>query len=155
VAGAFAVPRIIFYPILLSWFGVGILAESSMIALSALFPIAVLTTGAVRDVSRGPLPKLAASLSVGPVQLVTKLYLPAILPTAMVALRIGFSVSFIAAIIAEFFAARAGLGLRAAKAHALLDLPRTYAIVLLILVLGVLGNLALWTAEQRLRPQHS
>jgi NitT/TauT family transport system permease protein len=150
VAGAFAVPRIIFYPILLSWFGVGVLAESTMAALSAVFPIAVLTTAAVREVARGPLPKLAGSLNLSEAQLLTKIYLPAILPTVMVALRIGFSVAFIAAIIAEFFAARAGLGLLAARAYALLDLPRMFAVVLLILLLGLLGNVALWSAEQRL-----
>ncbi|HET8684660.1 MAG TPA: ABC transporter permease subunit [Micromonosporaceae bacterium] len=155
VAGLFAVPRIIFYPILLSWFGVGVLAESTMAALSALFPIAVMTTAAVREVARGPLPKLAGSLNLNEAQQLIKIYLPAIAPALMVALRIGFSVALIAAIIAEFFAARAGLGLLAARAYALLDLPRMFAVVLLILVIGFAGNLALWMAEQRLSPDRS
>jgi len=155
VAGLFAVPRIIFYPILLSWFGVGMVAESTMAALSALFPIAVMTTAAVRDVARGPLPKLAASLNLSEAQQLVKIYLPAIASPLMVALRIGFSVALIAAIIAEFFAARAGLGLLAARAYALLDLPRMFAVVLLIVTVGFAGNLALWIAERRLSPDHS
>jgi NitT/TauT family transport system permease protein len=151
VAGAFAAPRIIFYPVLLGLFGVGAGAEAAMATLSALFPIAVMTTAAVREVQRGPLPKLAAALHLGRLQLIIKIYFPAAAPTLMVGLRIGFSISFISVIIAEFFAAKEGLGLLASQAYARLDLPRMFAVVLLILIIALLGNLLLWAAEQRLR----
>lgn len=51
VAGAFAIPRVIFFPILLQIFGVGVGAQSAMAALAAVFPIMVSTTAGVRAIN--------------------------------------------------------------------------------------------------------
>lgn len=150
ISGAFAVPRIIFFPILLRIFGVGENAEAAMAAISAFFPILITTAAGVREVSP-TLVKLGRSLNLSTRQMVTKIYVPAAAPSLMVGFRIGFSISFIAVIIAEFFAAKAGLGLLTSRAYGLLQLPRMYAVVLLILVIALAGNLSLWLVERRLR----
>ncbi|TNB72994.1 ABC transporter permease [Arthrobacter sp. BB-1] len=149
VAGAFAIPRVIFFPILLQIFGVGVGAQSAMAALAAVFPIMVSTTAGVRAINP-LLPKLARSLSLSPLQTVTKIYVPAMAPSLMVGIRIGFSIAFINVIIAEFFAARAGLGLLALRAYGMLDLPTMYGIIVLLAAIALAGNLALWAVERRL-----
>lgn len=149
VAGAFAIPRVIFFPILLQIFGVGVGAQSAMAALAAVFPIMVSTTAGVRAINP-LLPKLARSLSLSPLQTVTKIYIPAMAPSLMVGIRIGFSIAFINVIIAEFFAARAGLGLLALRAYGMLDLPTMYGIIVLLAVIALAGNLVLWAVERRL-----
>jgi ABC-type nitrate/sulfonate/bicarbonate transport system permease component len=68
-----------------------------------------------------------------------------------VGIRIGFSISVIAAVIAELFAAKDGLGLRISRAYGVLDLPRMYAVVLLVAVAALGGNTLLWWIERRLR----
>ncbi|MGH3665681.1 MAG: ABC transporter permease [Egibacteraceae bacterium] len=150
ISGAFAVPRIIFFPILLRMFGVGQNAEAAMAAISAFFPIVITTAAGVREVSP-TLVKMGRSMNLSTGQMVRKIYVPAAAPSLMVGFRIGFSISFIAVIIAEFFAAKAGLGLLASRAYGLLQLPRMYAVVLLILVIALAGNLSLWLVERRLR----
>ncbi|GAP53903.1 putative aliphatic sulfonates transport permease protein SsuC [Arthrobacter sp. Hiyo6] len=142
VAGAFAIPRVVFFPILLQIFGVGV-GAAAMAALAAVFPIMVSTTAGVRATG-ALLPKLARSLSLSALQTVTKIYIPAMAPSLMVGIRIGFSIAFINVIIAEFFAARAGLGLLALRAYGMLDLPTMYGIIVLLAAIALGGNLALW-----------
>lgn len=149
IAGAFAMPRVIFFPILLQIFGVGQGAQSAMAALAAVFPIMVSTTAGVRAINP-LLPKLARSLSLTPLQTVTKIYVPAMAPSLMVGIRIGFSIAFINVIIAEFFAARAGLGLLTLRAYGRLDLPTMYGIIVLLATIALIGNLALWAIERNL-----
>ncbi|MQA85670.1 MAG: ABC transporter permease subunit [Streptosporangiales bacterium] len=150
ITGTFAIPRIIVYPILLTLFGVGFQAETGMVAISAFFPIVMSTAAAVRQASRTLL-KLGRSLNASRAQIAMKIVIPEVAPGIMVGIRIGFSISFIAAIIAEFFAAKEGLGLMISRAHAGLDLPRMYAIVLLVMIAAFGGNMILWWAERRLR----
>ncbi len=150
VAGTFAVPRVILYPILLAVFGVGVAAESAMVAISAFFPILMSTAAAVRNVSPSLL-KLGRSLNAGPLQIARKIVIPDAAPSIMVGIRIGFSIAFIAAIIAELFAAKDGLGLMISQSYAVLDLPRMYAVVLLVMLAAFAGNILLWWAERRLR----
>ena len=150
VAGAFAIPRIVFFPILLQLFGVGVGAQAAMAALAAFFPILATTTAGVREVNP-LLAKLGRSLSLNPLQMVTKIFIPAAAPSLRVGLRIGFSISFINVIIAEFFAAKDGLGLLTLRAYGRLDLEQMYAMVVLIVLIALLGNIALWFLEKRLR----
>ena len=149
VAGAFAIPRVVFFPVLLQIFGVGVGAQAAMGALAAVFPIMVSTAAGVRAVSP-LLPKLARSLSLTRVQTVTKIYVPAMAPSLMVGIRIGFSIALINVIIADFFAARAGLGLLALRAYGQLDLPLMYGVIVLLALIALAGNIALWALERRL-----
>jgi NitT/TauT family transport system permease protein len=149
VAGAFAIPRVIFFPILLQIFGVGVGAQAAMAALAAVFPIMVSTTAGVRAINP-LLPKLARSLNLSPLQTVVKIYVPAMAPSLMVGIRIGFSIAFINVIIAEFFAARAGLGLLTLRSYGQLDLPSMYGIIVLLALIALVGNLVLWAVERRL-----
>lgn len=150
IAGTFAIPRIIIYPVLLAYFGVGVSAKLWMAAVSAFFPIVMNTTAGMRDVSP-TLVKMGRSMSCTTVQLARKIYLPAAAPTVAVGLRIGFSISFISVIIAELFASAEGLGRVIHRAYAFQQLPRMYSVVLLISLIALAGNLVLWTLERRLR----
>jgi NitT/TauT family transport system permease protein len=150
VAGTFAVPRVIVYPVFLSIFGVGLEAEAWIVGISAFFPILMSTTASVRNVSPSLL-KLGRSLNAGRLQVATKIVVPEAAPGIMVGVRIGFSISLVAAIIAELFAAKNGIGLMIADAQAILNLPRMYALVLLVLTAAFAGNMLLWRIERRLR----
>jgi NitT/TauT family transport system permease protein len=150
VSGLFAVPRIVVYPVLLAYFGVGLSAKLWMAALSALFPILMSTTAGVREVDP-TLVKLGRSVNCSRLQLARKIYLPAATPTLMVGLRIGFSIAFIATIVAELFASTDGLGRVLQRAYAQQDLPRMWAVVVLITAIAFVVNLVLWSLERRLR----
>jgi NitT/TauT family transport system permease protein len=150
IAGTFAIPRIIIYPVLLAYFGVGLSAKLWMAAISAFFPIVMNTTAGIREVNP-TLVKMGRSMSCSRRQLALKVYLPASAPSVAVGLRVGFSISFISVIIAELFASSQGLGRVVDRAYAFQQLPRMYSVVLLISLIAFAGNLLLWTLERRLR----
>jgi len=134
----------------LSIFGVGLQAETWIVAISAFFPILMSTTASVRNVNTSLL-KLGRSLNASGLQVATKIVVPEAAPGIMVGVRIGFSISLVAAIIAELFAAKNGIGLMISNAQAILNYPRMYALVLLVLTAAFAGNMLLWWIERRLR----
>lgn len=150
ISGLFAVPRIIVYPVLLAMFGVGVGAKMWMAVISAFFPIVMNTAAGMREVNP-VLVKLGRSMNASRAQMVRKIYLPAATPSVMVGLRIGFSISFIAVIIAELFATSEGLGRVIKQAYAFQKLPEMFAVVLLIILIAFVVNLAMWILERRLR----
>lgn len=150
IAGLFAVPRIIFYPVLLATFGVTTTSKLWMGMLSGFFPIVMSTAAGIKAVNP-VLVRLGRSLNCSRWQLATKVFLPAASPTIMVGVRIGFAVSFISVIFAEFFATVQGLGLLVLTYYGLLQLPQMYAVVLVITAIAVVTNLILWSIERRIR----
>lgn len=150
IAGLHAVPRIIFYPVLLAAFGVTTTAKLWMGALSAFFPIVVSTAAGIKVVNP-TLIKMGRSLNCSRWQLATKVFLPAAAPTIMVGLRIGFAVAFISVIFAEFFATVQGLGQLVLTTYGMLELAQMYAVVIVIVVIGVATNLLLWAVERKIR----
>jgi NitT/TauT family transport system permease protein len=150
ISGLFAVPRIILYPVLLAMFGVGVGAKMWMAVISAFFPIVMNVAAGMRDVNP-TLVKLGRSMNASRLQVVRKIYLPAATPSVMVGLRIGFSISFIAVIIAELFATSKGLGRVIDQAYGFQRLPEMFAVVLLIVLIAFVVNLAMWILERRLR----
>jgi NitT/TauT family transport system permease protein len=149
IAGAFAIPRVIFFPILLQIFGLGLGAQSAMAALAAVFPIIVSTAAGVRAINPILL-KLGRATGASPLQAMSKIVVPAMAPSLMVGIRIGFSIAFINVLIAEFFATRAGLGQMAMLAYGKLDLPTMYGVIMLLVSMALVGNIALWAIERKI-----
>jgi NitT/TauT family transport system permease protein len=150
IAGLFAVPRIVFYPVLLSIVGINTSSKLWLAALSGFFPIVLSTAAGIKAVNP-VLGKLGRSLNCTRRQLAMKVYLPAAAPTIMTGVRIGFAACFISVIFAEFFATVQGLGLLVLNAYSLLELPRMYAVVLVITGIAAITNLILLGLERRIR----
>lgn len=150
VTALFVVPRIIFYPVLLALFGIGTTSKLWMGMLSGFFPIVLSTIAGIKAVDP-VLVRLGRSLRCSRWQMATRIFLPAAAPTIMVGFRIGFGVSFISVIFAEFFAATQGLGYVTLNAYNQLQMPRMYAVVLVITGIAIIGNLILWSLERRIR----
>jgi ABC-type nitrate/sulfonate/bicarbonate transport system permease component len=150
ITGLFAMPRIVLYPVLLSIFSVGLASKVALAVLAAFFPIAMSTTSAIRDVDQ-TLVKLGRSVQCGRLALVRKIYVPAALPGIMVGIRIGLSISFISVIIAELFAAARGLGQEIQRSYGLRVFDEMFAVIFLITIIAVGGNLVLLRIERRVR----
>lgn len=144
----FAIPRIILYPVLLAWFGVGFESKVWMVAISAVFPIALNTIAGVRQVDP-TLVKLGRSLGCGRLRMATRIYAPAAAPAMMVGVRIGISIAFVSAIIAELFAAQNGLGQLIQQYYGLQQYAQMFAAVVLITAIALALNLAAWALERR------
>lgn len=144
-----SIPRVVFFPALLSIFGVGATSKQAMGFLSAVYPVIVTVTAGV--VSTPPLlGKLGSVMRLGPVQRFRLITVPAALPSIVLAARLGFSIALISVVVSEYFGARDGLGVILSDSYALLDTDRMYAVVLTIAVLATVVNVGLWRIQQRL-----
>ncbi|WP_068084606.1 ABC transporter permease [Novosphingobium rosa] len=84
-------------------------ASTFLIALSTLFPVAVLTSSGIKSVSSSYY-DIARTLGANERFLVTRVAVPAALPHVFVGLFMGLGASFAVLIIAEMMGVKAGLG---------------------------------------------
>lgn len=134
-----AVPKIIFFPIFLMFFGIGLNSKVAMGASSAFFPIVINTVTAAREVSPVYL-KVAESLGARPLQMYAKVYLPAMMGAIFVGLRLGMGVAVVGSLLAETKLANAGLGFLVTNYYSEFRIPEMYSIILLIFVIAAVLN---------------
>jgi NitT/TauT family transport system permease protein len=104
-----AVPIVAIAPLLVIWFGQGILSKVLICALIVFFPVLVNTVVGLRAVPRS-LNELMRSLRASRWQMLLHLEIPSALPVFLGGLRIGATLSVIGAIVGEFVGADKGLG---------------------------------------------
>ncbi|WP_113699964.1 ABC transporter permease [Nonomuraea lactucae] len=143
-----AVPRIVLLPIFLSLFGITVNAKIAIAVSAAIVPIVLTSMAGTRTVNP-TLIKLGRSLEMSRWTLLRRVIVPAALASIMSGLRIGFSLALLAVILSEFVAATSGIGLRIQSAYSLQQLPLMYGLVVLVVLVGLAGNLGIWFLERR------
>jgi len=104
-----AIPIVAVAPLLIRWFGPGLLSKVLICALIVFFPVLVNTIVGLRSVPE-ELHDLMRSLRASRWQTVKYLEIPAALPVFLGGLRIGATLSVIGAVVGEFVGADRGLG---------------------------------------------
>lgn len=130
------IPIVAIAPLVLVWFGFGILPKILVVVLVTFFPIVVaLLDGfaAVEDDATD----LMRSLGASPGQTFRKLRWPAALPNLFTGLRISGTYAVIAAVIAEYVGATEGLGIWMALSIRSFRMDLVFAAVLLVAVLSI------------------
>ncbi len=153
--GSQAIPIAVIAPLLVFWWGFGVLPKLVVIVLICFFPVLVTTVDALRAVDREQL-KLLRTLDASRWQAFRFAELPAALPAALSGARIALAVGVIGAYIAESqtatSGAHAGLGHEIDADLTALQTPRAYAAALLLFALAIACFYALSVAERRLAP---
>ena len=139
-------PKIIFFPIMIMWFGVGPGSKIAMGVLSCFFPVAVSTAGGMREIDK-VLIRVGRSFRLTATQMIAKIYLPAMRIPIINGVRLGLGVAIIGTLLAETKLSNRGLGYLIIQAYAVFDMPKMYALlsVLFIVAIGVnalIGRLA-------------
>jgi NitT/TauT family transport system permease protein len=134
-------PKIIFFPVMIMWFGVGAGSKIAMGTLSCFFPIALNVATGMRQIDQ-VLIKVGESFRANPWQMATKIYLPAMRHPVLNGLRLGFGVALIGTLLAETKISNRGLGFLVIDAYNAFDMPRLYAILIVLFVLAVAANVA-------------
>ena len=149
-----AVPIVIIAPLLVVWFGFGILPKLVIIALVCFFPIVVTTLDALGSVDPDQL-KLLRTLDASRWQALRLAELPAAVPAALSGARIALAVGVIGAFIAEIATpstgAYPGLG-RQIMSDINFQTPRAYAGTAILFAFAVACFYALALAERTLAP---
>ncbi len=123
-------------PLLLIWFGYGLLPKVLVTALVGFFPIAVNTVDGLRAADRETLALLRA-FGASRRQQFRLVRLPAALPAFFSGARIAIAVCVIGAVFGEFVGAKAGLGYLMTRAIAQFQTDRVIAAIVLLSLMGI------------------
>ncbi|WP_199796608.1 ABC transporter permease [Pseudonocardia dioxanivorans] len=104
------IPIIAIAPLLIIWFGFGLLPKVVVIALVTFFPVAIGLIEGFSSVEREAT-NLVRSMGAGRWREFRYLRLPAAMPSFFTSLRIGITYAVTGAVFAEYVGARAGLGI--------------------------------------------
>jgi len=132
-------PKIIFFPVMIMWFGVGPGSKIAMGAISCFFPIALNVAAGMRQIDP-VLIRVGKSFRASPWQMATKIYLPAMRHPVINGLRIGLGVALIGTLLAETKLSNRGVGFLVNQAYSLFKMPQLYSLLILLFVLAIGAN---------------
>src|SRR5438094_1111747 len=132
-------PKIIFFPVMIMWFGVGPSSKMALGALSCFFPIALSTAAGMRQID-AVLIRVGRSFHATTAQMVTKIYLPAMREPIVNGVRLGLGVAVIGTLLAETKLSNRGIGYLIIQAYSTFDMPRMYAVLIVLFVLAIGAN---------------
>lgn len=130
------IPIIAIAPLLLIWVGYGIAPKVIIVALICFYPIAVNTVDGLKAVDPDMV-NMMRTLGASRWQIFTKLQIPAAMPFAFSGIKIGISVSVIAAVIGEWVGASAGLGYLITYSQPLFLTARVFAAIVVLSAMGI------------------
>jgi NitT/TauT family transport system permease protein len=151
-----SIPIVAVAPLLVIWFGTGVLSKVVVCALTVFFPILVNTVVGVRSVERD-LRDLMRALEANRWQTVWLLEVPAALPVLLGGLKVGATLAVIGAVVGEFVASTEGLGYLVKQGQNLYDTALVFVGIgaLMALAMSLYGLVALierfvlrWHAER-------
>src|SRR3954468_6050776 len=144
----YAVPIVILYPIFTAWFGVGSESKIAFAGLYGFFPVMLSTAAGIRTID--PQYLLAArSMGATIPQQITRVIIPASIPTVLTGLRLGGALTIIGVVVSEMLTASAGIGYLVTRYRTILDSAHVFAGILMILLLSILFDLLARWVERR------
>jgi ABC-type nitrate/sulfonate/bicarbonate transport system permease component len=132
-------PKIVFFPIMIMWFGVGPGSKVALGTLSCFFPIALSVAAGMRQIDP-VLIRVGRSFRLNPWQMALKIYLPAMRHPIVNGVRLGLGVAVIGVLLAETKLSNRGIGYLIIQAYQLFDMPRMYAMLIVLFVLAIGAN---------------
>lgn len=146
-----SIPTIALAPIIIIWFGTGLISKIAMATLSVVV-VAVVTSykGAI-GVDPDQI-NLMRTLGASKFQIFRKLVVPASLTDIFAGLRLTVGFALIGAIIGEFMSSSEGLGHAIFKAGSLYIIPKVFAALVATIVLALLLTFVVGKVERVLTP---
>jgi ABC-type nitrate/sulfonate/bicarbonate transport system permease component len=132
-------PKIIFFPIMIMWFGVGPESKIALGTLSCFFPVALSVAAGMQQIDK-VLIRVGKSFRASTWQMVVKIYLPAMRHPIINGIRLGLGVALIGTLLAETKLSNKGIGFLIIQAYSIFDMPRMYAMLIVLFVLAIGAN---------------
>jgi NitT/TauT family transport system permease protein len=136
VDGIATAPKIVFLPIVMLLVGTGIGSKLALGALSAFFPVAINMAASVRHINP-TFVRVGRSFRLSRWQMATRIYLPALRPSLVTSLRLGFGLAVVGVLLAEIKLSNAGLGFLANEHYSHYRVPDLYAVLALVFLVAV------------------
>jgi NitT/TauT family transport system permease protein len=132
-------PKIIFFPVMIMWFGIDTKSKIALGTLSCFFPIALSVAAGMRQIDR-TLIRVGRSFRANTLQMVWKIYLPAMRHPIINGVRLGFGMALIGTLLAETKLSNKGIGFLIIQTYSVFDMPRMYAMLIVLFVLAIGTN---------------
>jgi NitT/TauT family transport system permease protein len=142
-----SVPVVAFTPMLILWFGSGLVSKVIICAVIVFFPMTISTMVGLRSVDDRLL-ELMQTFDADRWQVLRMVEIPAALPNVFGGLKVGGTLSVLGAVVGEFVGAKAGLGFLVNYAAFQLDTPLMFVGLFSLVVLGV-GVFSLISVAER------
>lgn len=131
-----AVPIFALAPLILIWFGAGLMPKIIIVALVCFFPLAVSLVEGLNQVDPEML-ELMQTMQANRLMVLKTVEFPATLPYFFSGLKIAVTYSVLGAIIGEWLAARAGLGIFMLRAMQSFQTSRLFAAIAVVVILSL------------------
>jgi ABC-type nitrate/sulfonate/bicarbonate transport system permease component len=148
------IPIIAIAPLMIIWFGFGLLPKVIVISLVTFFPVCVGLIEGFASTDRETT-NLLRSMGAGRWRQFTTVRLPSALPRFFTSLRIGITYAVTGAIFAEYVGAKNGLGIYMSEMKNAFRTDLVLAAVVVIAVISVSLFLLTYVAERLVIPWHS
>jgi NitT/TauT family transport system permease protein len=148
VSALYATPRIALLPLVMIWFGIGLMSKVAIVFLGAVFPILVNTITGVRTVN-ADFVKVARSFGSNDWQMFLTVALPSSVPLLLTGLRLGLGHALVGIVVGEMYGATHGLGFLIATAGARFQTDKVMVGIILIASAGVAMTSLLRVVERR------
>jgi NitT/TauT family transport system permease protein len=132
------IPVTAWVPLSLVFFGIGNAPAVFLIGLGAFFPAAINSTHGVRQLNI-TLYKAARMMGANERELLSRVILPAALPSILTGVRLSMGIAWVLVVVAEILAVRSGLGYLLNDAYLFY---RNDVVIAAMLSIGVLGFLS-------------
>lgn len=132
-------PKIIFFPVMIMWFGVGPGSKIAMGAISCFFPVALNVAGGMREIDK-VLIRVGKSFRANTWQMVTKIYMPAMRHPIINGVRLGLGVCLIGTLLAETKLSNRGIGFLVIQSYTLFNMPQMYSLLIILFVIAIGAN---------------
>ena len=143
----YPVPKIVFFPIFMLWFGIGDVSKILIIALGCFYPCFI---NAYYGARATPTIMVWSGLNMGAgrAQLFRKVVVPTALPLVFAGLRVSLALSFILLFSTEMINARSGLGFLIRLSESNLRFDLMYVAIVAMAVLGYASDQLLLLARR-------
>ena len=136
LVGSQGVPKVALAPVLVVWFGFGVLPKVIMAMLIAFFPIVINTAVGLRSIDPNYL-HLARSMGAPAWRTYTRLLLPSALPQIFAGLKVAMALAIVGAIVGEMVGANSGLGYLLVVANGNMDMSLVFAILVWLVLVSL------------------
>ncbi len=132
-----SMPKVALAPLIIIWFGYGIMSKLVLAALLAFFPMLVNFVEGLRSADEGRL-KMMRAMDASAWQVLRYVKIPYALPFFLAGIEIGGLYAMLGAIVGEFVGSSAGIGNWLVALNVNLDTATTFALLLVLALYGVL-----------------
>ncbi|NEE00479.1 ABC transporter permease [Phytoactinopolyspora halotolerans] len=129
-------PKVAFVPLFVIWFGFDITSKIVLATVLAFFPVMLNVLLGVRSVEQGQR-EVMRSLNASRSQTFSQLEMRSLMPYLFAGMEVGIVLATIGAIVGEYLAGNEGLGNMVVTAMNSLDAARTFALILVLSLIGL------------------